>query len=351
MKKKKISFSILGLGRVIEKRIYEMFKSEIKNGFVQIVFDKDKKKTKKYSTLFNCKKANSLEEFLNVKTDYVYIATESGNHFMHIKKCLLNYKNVIVEKPPVLKVEQLQLLEKIAKSKKVNFYSIFQNRLNKSVQFVKKNIDKERVIFVNLSLVWSRPQSYYNDWHGKWKLDGGVLAQQGIHYIDILVYLFGKSKKCISNIDNKVNKLQAEDTHSALIIFEKKNLSCTVNMSTSFRPKDHKASIEIYCKDKAITLGGLCCNEISVIEFKRGIKKRSDKIEKYSENVPSGYGISHRKEFQNLIDFELQKKKKKPLKAIDTIETIKLINMMYKSYFDKRWIYSNEKKINSKLGS
>ena len=51
MKKKKISFSILGLGRVIEKRIYEMFKSEIKNGFVQIVFDKDKKNKKIFNAI------------------------------------------------------------------------------------------------------------------------------------------------------------------------------------------------------------------------------------------------------------------------------------------------------------
>ena len=41
--KKKVSFSILGLGRVIEKRVFQMFKKEIKNGFVKTVFDIDKK--------------------------------------------------------------------------------------------------------------------------------------------------------------------------------------------------------------------------------------------------------------------------------------------------------------------
>ena len=41
---KKISFSILGLGRVIEKRVFKMFKNEIKNGYVKTIFDIDKKK-------------------------------------------------------------------------------------------------------------------------------------------------------------------------------------------------------------------------------------------------------------------------------------------------------------------
>ena len=68
----------------------------------------------------------------------------------------------------------------------------------------------------------------------------------------------------ISLISNKVNKLQAEDTHTSLFSFKKKGLSCTVNMSTAFRPRDFEASIKIYCKEKIINLAGLCCNTVSV---------------------------------------------------------------------------------------
>ena len=115
--KKKISFSILGLGRVIDKRVFHMFKYEIKNGYVKTIFDKNKKKIKKYEKLFRCKGENSFENFLKIKSDFIYIATESGNHFKHILKCFDNNKNVIVEKPPVLKVKELKLLNDIAKKK------------------------------------------------------------------------------------------------------------------------------------------------------------------------------------------------------------------------------------------
>ncbi len=347
---KKISFSILGLGRVVEKRVFEMFKNEIKNGNVTNVFDLNRKRMKKYEKLFKCKAAKSIEEFLKVRSDFVYIATESGNHFKHILKCFEFNRNVIVEKPPVLKVNELIILSKIAKKKKLKFYTVFQNRFNKSVQYVKKLIKNEKIIFVDLSLIWSRPQSYYQDWHGDWKLDGGVLAQQGIHYVDLLIYLFGNPDKCISLIANRVNKFQAEDTHSSLIKFKKKNLSCTVNMSTAFRPSDFEASIKIYCKEKIINLCGLCCNTVSVDKF---FKKKTSKVKiltKFSEKVPSGYGLSHRRVFQDIIDYELNKKIK-PLEAHQTLSTIKLINMMYKSFTKNRWVYFKEKKIISKLGS
>ncbi len=346
---KKVSFSILGLGRVIEKRVAQMFKNELKNCYVKSIYDRDKKKVKKYEKIFNCKGNKSFINFLNVKSDYVYIATESGNHFNHILKCFKYKKNVIVEKPPVLKVNQLVTLNKIAKKKNLKFYTIFQNRLNKSVQHVKKIIKKEKVIYSNLNLVWSRPQKYYYDWHGNWNMDGGVLAQQGIHYVDLLIYLFGDPLKCISNLDNKVNSLQAEDTHSSMIIFKKNKINCNVNMSTAFRPEDFEASIKIYCKDKIISLGGLCCNEFSIENFKKK-KIIFSKKKNFSEKVINGYGISHRRVFQNIINKTLVKKKESSLEAYKSLSTVKLVNMMYKSFFKDRWVYFKEKNLISKLG-
>ena len=120
-------------------------------------------------------------------------------------------------------------------------------------------------------------------------------------------------------------------------------------MSTAFRPRDFESSIKIYCKEKIINLGGLCCNTVSIDKL---FKKENAKVKvltKFSEKVPSGYGLSHRKVFQDIIDFELNKKTK-PLEAHQTLSTIKLINMMYKSFTKNRWVHFKEKKIISKLG-
>ena len=353
MLKKNITFGILGLGRVVEKRLISVFLNELKNAKVDIVYDKDKSKTNKYSKLLNCKKATKFSDLFDKNLDFIYIATESGNHYQHIKKCFLANHNVIVEKPPVLKESQLLELVKIAKRKKLKFYSVFQNRLNKSVQFVKNYIRKNKdLVYITLDLSWSRFQNYYNDWHGNWKMDGGVVAQQGIHYIDILVYLFGKPIKCVSTISNKTNKLQAEDTHNSLIIF-KNNLSCTCNFTTALRPEDHEASIKIYMKKQIINLEGLCCNIVNYTNYdKSKDNKLSTVCKKNSEKVDSGYGRSHFRVIQNIVDDELEIRNKfRPIKAEDTLQTIRLLNMMYMSAELNQWIFSKSKNIKSKLGN
>ena len=350
--KKNIKFGILGLGRVLENRVYKVFKNELKNGKVVSVFDKNQKKNSKYSKLFKLKKNNSIKDFLNTNTDYIYIATESGNHAKDIMKCFEANKNVIVEKPPTLRIDQLIKLNLIANKKKLKFYVIYQNRMNNSVEYLKKNINKKFIkdtVFVNLKLLWCREQSYYNDWHGKWLYDGGVIAQQGIHYIDLLCYFFGEPTECISVVSNKSNKLQAEDTHLGMIKF-KNEVVCQVSLTTALRPIDFQATIEVFQKEKQIQLHGLCCNKINVIKYNLKKDKKTNLLKKFSENVPTGYGLSHKKVFQNIIDFDLNKVSKKPLKAIDTLNTLKLLQMMYKSSEKKSWIKLKDKNLNSKLG-
>ena len=351
--KKEVTFGILGLGRVVDKRLFNVFTKETTNSKVISVFDVDKFKLKKFSNFFKCSVVKNIDEFLAKDFKFVYIATESGNHYSHIKKCFQYNKNVIVEKPPVLKISQLLELNKLAIKKKLKFYSVYQNRLNNAVKFAKNYLNRnKKLIYATLNLSWSRPQSYYNDWHGNWKMDGGVVAQQGIHYIDILIYLFGKPIKCISITSNKVNKLQAEDTHSSIIVF-KNNFSCTCNFTTALRPSDFEASIKVYTKENLINLDGLCCNKISSYSYSKIKNKKLDFLcKKNSEFVESGYGKSHSKVIQNIINHEINKKTQtSPLKAIDTLDTLKLLNMMYISATKQKWIYFNEKNLNSKLGN
>ena len=73
-----------------------------------------------------------------------------------------------------------------------------------------------------------------------------MLTQQGIHYVDLLCYFFGRPIKCISLIANKSNKLQAEDTHIGIVEF--KSTNCTLNLTTALKPSDQEASIEIFSK-------------------------------------------------------------------------------------------------------
>jgi predicted dehydrogenase len=352
---KKIFFGILGLGRVFSNRLLDVFTKEVTGTKIKGVFDKDSIKNIKFSKILNLSLIKNIKDFFKLKLDFIYIATESGNHAKHIKYCFDANKNVVVEKPPTLKVDQLLELQKIASKKKLFFFVIFQNRFNKSVLFVKKYLTRKilkKIIFVNLKLIWSRDQSYYNDWHGNWLMDGGVLSQQGIHYIDLLCYFFGQPIKCISVIEKKSNKLEAEDTHVGIICFNN-DINCQISLTTAIRPQDLEASIEIITKDQKILLNGLCCNKLKILNHDLSNKKNNAKIsKKFSSEVPTGYGLSHASALQGIVDYSLKIKNSiKPLKAIDTLNTIKLLNMLYRSSEKKTWAYFKENNFQSKLGN
>ena len=77
---------------------------------------------------------------------------------------------------------------------------------------------------VTVRLRWSRGIQYYSQakWRGTWKLDGGVVANQASHFIDLFQWLFGMPKKVFSKIKQMQNiKKEVEDT--ALAIFEYEN--------------------------------------------------------------------------------------------------------------------------------
>lgn len=352
---KKIFFGVLGLGRVFSNRLLDVFTKEVTGIKIKGVFDKERIKNIKFSKILNLPLIKNIKDFFKLKFDFIYIATESGSHAKHIKYCLDANINVVVEKPPTLRVDQLLELQKIASKKKLLLFVIFQNRFNKSVIFVKKYLTSKilkKIIFINLKLIWSRDQSYYNDWHGKWLMDGGVLSQQGIHYIDLLCYFFGQPIKCISVIEKKSNKLEAEDTHIGIICF-KNAINCQISLTTAVRPKDLEASIEIITKDQKILLYGLCCNKLKILNHDLSNKKNNAKIsKKFSSEVPTGYGLSHASAIQGIVDYSLKRKNSiKPLKAIDTLNTIKLLNMLYRSSEKKNWVYFEENNFQSKLGN
>ena len=108
-------------------------------------------------------------------------------------------------------------------------------------------------------------------------------------------------------------------------------------------------------QDKIFNLQGLCCNKIEHIDLKNNKNFKLKKLcKKNSEKVNTGYGNSHFRVFQNIINENLKKKGYKnelPLKAIDALPTLKLLNMMYMSYEKNSWIYYDNKKIISKLGN
>ena len=300
-----INIAIIGLGRVFDHylSIWEEIKTKFPDVKVVAICDKNNNLNYKGNKL-NCSNYFEDIECLIKSTkdiDLALICTPGGLHYENSKIFLENNIHVLCEKPLALKTKHIIELNELAKKKNLHYGSIFQNRFNPAIKFAKEFIKKGGIgkpLILDISLLWSRPQSYYeDDWHGKWDLDGGVICQQAIHHLDAAFFINGPISNVCSMQSNLRNKLEAEDTHLALLKFEN-NVLGTFKATTSLGPKDQEASLSIYGSNGHIKIAGIALNEVKEAST-NGEDLNKDTLISNSMYVKSGYGLSH-------IDFFIQ---------------------------------------------
>ena len=351
--KKKVRIAFIGAGRVFKHYLFVLDKISKKE--YEIVAVCDKKESiinyykKKIKTNFFLSKESLIKS--KIKIDVVFVLTPSGLHYQHSFYFLKNKINVITEKPITLKIEHAKKLISYAKKKKLMYGAVFQNRYNLPVRFAKKNILQNKlgkITGFSVSLIWCRTQDYYeDDWHGTWKMDGGVTSQQAIHHLDAINWLVGPINEVNAIKTNALNKLQAEDTLVA-IMKSKSGILGTFQATTAARPEDLKAEIMIIGSKGSIVINGVALNNLGEFNLKN-FQKFNKK--KYSQKVPSGYGLGHISFIKEV--FELIRNGKKSLPPIDSSESLhvqKIIHALYLSSENKKWVKVNYKNSYKKLG-
>lgn len=139
----------------------------------------------------------------NISIDYVSICTPNYLHDSHIRFALRQGADAICEKPVVLNpwnIDALQVIEKET-GKKVN--NILQLRLHPSIIELKKKIEnspKDKVYDIDLTYITSRGNWYFISWKGDVQKSGGVATNIGVHFFDMLTWIFGDVKENIVHI-------------------------------------------------------------------------------------------------------------------------------------------------------
>ena len=223
----------------------------------------------------------NLNNYLN-QIDLSIIATPSHLHFKYSKIFLEKNIDVLVEKPAVLQTKHAEILAKLCNKKKVRCWVAFQNRYNLAVSKLKKDVLNKRIGKVNLvdsSLFWFRDEAYYKvNWRGNYKTDGGVLANQAIHLLDALVYIFGPIKNFDSIAGFNKNKLRAEDL--ILLNFEHNNGVLSSLKATTRANKDYRVSMDVLGSKNRIIIKGISLNTYHYFKDKKFFtdKKNSEKF-------------------------------------------------------------------------
>jgi UDP-N-acetyl-2-amino-2-deoxyglucuronate dehydrogenase len=131
------------------------------------------------------------------KIDYVSICSPNYLHDAHMRMALRNGAHAICEKPLVLNPWNLDNLQVIEQETGKRIYTILQLRLHPAIQQLKQKIDagpKDKVYEVDLTYITSRGKWYFISWKGDLQKSGGIATNIGIHFFDMLGWIFGDFK-------------------------------------------------------------------------------------------------------------------------------------------------------------
>ncbi len=173
----------------------------------------------------------------NNKIDFVSICSPNYLHDAHIRFALRNGSDAICEKPIVLNPWNIDALLEIEKETGQNIYTILQLRLHESIKTLKNKIElapKDRKYEFDLTYQTSRGNWYYTSWKGDISKSGGIATNIGVHFFDMLGWIFGRVKETIVH-------LHTHDRAAGLLEFERARVRWFLSIDYDTIPQSVKA--------------------------------------------------------------------------------------------------------------
>lgn len=173
-----------------------------------------------------------------VKIDYVSVCSPNYLHDAHIRFGLRIGADVICEKPIVLNPWNIDALMEIEKETGKNIFSILQLRLHPAIISLRDKIisgDPKKKYEVELKYMTSRGHWYHTSWKGDVQKSGGIATNIGVHFFDMLQWLFG------SVINNEVIR-QTIDTAAGKLELERASVNWMLSIDYNELPEEVKSS-------------------------------------------------------------------------------------------------------------
>lgn len=168
--------------------------------------------------------------------DFVSICTPNYLHDSHIRFGLRQGADVICEKPLVLNPWNIDALAEVEKDTEKKIYNILQLRVHPSIIALKQKIEngpKDKIYDVDLTYLTSRGNWYYTSWKGDNNKSGGIATNIGVHFYDMLSWIFGSVKENIVHI-------HTHDRAAGFLQLEKARVRWFLSINENVLPKEAK---------------------------------------------------------------------------------------------------------------
>lgn len=209
--------------------------------------------------------------------DYVSICSPNFLHKAHMGFALRAGADAICEKPLVLNVSDVDDLERIEAESGKKIYSILQLRLHSAIIALRNKVQADtsgRIYEVDLGYFTSRGSWYYASWKGFEHKSGGIATNIGVHFYDMLSFIFGPLK-------TNVVHHRADDAAAGYLEFERARVRWVLSINRDHLPAHTPAGQTTH---RSITVDG------AEIEFSSGF---TDLHTASYQNVldGNGYGL------------------------------------------------------------
>ncbi|MEI6131815.1 MAG: Gfo/Idh/MocA family oxidoreductase [Bacillota bacterium] len=252
---------IVGCGGIAQVHGYAL--KDMKDVEIVSVADIKMDRALKFSEDFSGKAYDNFEMMLSAeKLDFLHICTP---HYLHVPMAVSALKkgiNVLMEKPVCTTREDLKLLKDTVTNSSAQFGVCFQNRYLPSSQFAYNLIESGKagkLLGARGIVTWFRNETYYVDsgWRGSSVTEGGgVMINQAIHTLDLMIWLMGLPKRVSGKINNHHLKgiIDVEDTAEIFLEFE--DSATGIFFASNANYKDVTPTLDIWCENMEILLKG-----------------------------------------------------------------------------------------------
>lgn len=170
------------------------------------------------------------------KMDYVSICSPNYLHDAHIRMVLRNDAHAICEKPLVLNPWNVDALSVIEQETGKKIYTILQLRHHPSIIALKEKLDRngsDRVYNIDLTYITSRGNWYFRSWKGDVEKSGGIATNIGVHFFDMLTWIFGSCRENIVHLSRK-------DRAAGMLVLGKAKVRWFLSINPETLPKAAK---------------------------------------------------------------------------------------------------------------
>lgn len=302
-----IDFAIVGCGRIAKRHADLLGTGQIAGARLVAVCDHVPERARAFGEKYGVPAYTRLDDMLSSPGIHaVSVLTPSGMHADHAVAVARSGRHVVVEKPLALTLPDADRMIAAADAASVRLLVVKQNRFNVPVVRARQALDAGRLGQLVLGTVrvrWARDQSYYDHdaWRGTWAQDGGVIANQASHHVDMLGWFMGPVESVHARSARALVNIQAEDTAVATLKFANGALG-VVEATSATRPKDLEGSLSVLGSKGTIEIAGFAVNKIRHWQFVDLDPSDAEVMDRFSVNPPNVYGFGHQAYYEHVVD-------------------------------------------------